>query len=124
MVQMNAGVAIVDDDLSVRRALARLLGACSIPAKTYGSAREFLASLPHDTPECLIVDLQMPEMTGLDLQLHLVREGVSIPTIVITAHHETGTQERCACAGAVAYLQKPLQESTLLSAISAATGHG
>src|SRR3954453_8372537 len=118
----HARAAIVDDDVSVRRALARLLGACRIPTKTYGSAREFLDALPEDTPACLIVDLQMPEMTGLDLQLQLARRGMHIPTIVITAHHETTIEERCACAGAVAYLQKPLHESTLLSAISVATG--
>ena len=114
-------MAIVDDDTSVRKALSLLLNAFSIEADTYGSAAEFLQSLPAGIPECLIVDLQMPEMTGLELQHHLVRGGFNIPTIVITAHDEFGARERCQSAGAKAYLLKPIQENTLIAAIKAAT---
>jgi FixJ family two-component response regulator len=71
-----ARVAIVDDEASVRKALARLLGASAFSSKTYASAREFLDSLACDVPECVIVDLQMPEMTGLELQRELLRAGV------------------------------------------------
>ena len=117
-----AYVAIVDDDPSVRKALARLLRAFSINPQTYGSAREFLDSLPGGVPECLILDLQMPEMNGLELQGELARVGARIPTIVITAHNEIGYRERCRAAGAASYLIKPLDEGTLLSAISAAMG--
>ena len=63
----------------------------------------------------------MPEMTGLELQHHLVRDGFNIPTIVITAHDEFGAQERCRSAGAKAYLVKPIQEDTLIAAIKAGT---
>ena len=63
----------------------------------------------------------MPEMTGLELQHHLVRGGFNIPTIVITAHNELGAQERCQSAGAKAFLLKPIQEDTLIAAIKAAT---
>ncbi len=90
-------------------------------ARTYASAREFLAALhdavPDEMPECLIVDLQMPEMSGLELQRHLNRAGIGIPTIVITAHVEAGMRERCEAAGAETYLLKPLQDTTLLAAI-------
>ena len=120
-MSQQARVAIVDDDTSVRKALSLLLDAFSFEADTYGSAAEFLQSLPAGIPECLIVDLQMPEMTGLELQHHLVRGGFNIPTIVITAHDEFGARERCQSAGAKAYLLKPIQENTLIAAIKAAT---
>jgi FixJ family two-component response regulator len=121
MSKQQARVAIVDDDASVRKALSTLLDAFSFEADTYGSAAEFLQSLHTGIPECLIVDLQMPEMTGLELQHHLVRGGFNIPTIVITAHDEFGAQERCRSAGAKAYLVKPIQEDTLIAAIKAGT---
>jgi FixJ family two-component response regulator len=118
----TVSVAIVDDDAPVRLALARLLRASSFETETYASGEEFLSSLSLRTPGCLIVDLQMPGMTGLQLQHHLARAGIKIPTIVITAHDEGGTRERCASAGASAYLLKPLQSATLIAAINAATG--
>src|SRR5215831_2504827 len=100
-------VAIVDDDMAVRKGLARLLGASAIRARSFASGREFLESLALETPECLIVDLQMPEMTGLELQGELSRLGARIPTIVITAHNESGLRERCLANGAAAFLVKP-----------------
>ena len=110
----------MDDDPSVLKALARLLRARALEARTYTSAREFLKVLPDGAPECLIVDLQMPDMTGLELQRHLTRSGLRIPTIVITAHNEAGARERCESAGAVAFLPKPLQDTSLLAAIDGA----
>jgi FixJ family two-component response regulator len=115
-------VAIVDDDTAVRKALARLLSACAIRAQCFGSAREFLDSLPSGVPDCLIVDLQMPEMTGIELQGELSRLGARIPTIVITAHNESGLRERCLAAGATAYLIKPLDGTVLLNSINSAVG--
>ncbi len=117
-----AYVAIVDDDASVRKALARLLRALSINPQTFASAREFLDSLPSSVPECLILDLHMPDMNGLELQGELARVGARIPTIVVTAHNEIGYREQCRAAGAAAYLLKPLDESTLIAAIGAAMG--
>lgn len=120
MEQVSPWIAILDDDLFVLKALARLLRAHGFEVKTYSSAREFLAVLPAGLPECLIVDLQMPEMTGLELQCHLARSTVRIPTIVISAHNEAGARERCESAGAVAFLPKPLQAAALLAAIESA----
>src|SRR4030081_575754 len=100
-------VAIVDDDSAVRKALARLLCASAIEARTFSSGREFLDSLPFGTPGCLIVDLQMPEMTGLELQLELARTGARLPTIVITDHHDAGLRDRGVAGGARACLRKP-----------------
>jgi FixJ family two-component response regulator len=122
MAQALPWIAIVDDDPSVLKALARLLRARALEVRTYTSARDFLTALPEGLPECLIVDLQMPEMTGLELQRHLTRSGVQIPTIVITAHNEAGARERCESAGAAAFLSKPLQDTSLLAAIDDARG--
>jgi FixJ family two-component response regulator len=115
-----AQIAIVDDDASVRKALARLLSFSDYHAQTYDSARQFLDSLPDQIPECLILDLQMPEMTGLELQAELARVGLKIPTVVITAHSDAGFRESCCAAGAAAYLVKPLDEATLLTAVDSA----
>jgi FixJ family two-component response regulator len=93
----------------------------AIEVRTFESARDFLASLPDgmpdELPECLIVDLQMPEMSGLELQRHLNRAGIRIPTIVITADREAEMREQCEAAGAETYLLKPLQDTSLLAAI-------
>jgi len=124
MLEKSASIAIVDDDPSVLRALGRLLRTCFSDTKTYCSAQEFIDSLPQSVPACLIVDLQMPEMTGLDLQNHLKRNGILIPTIIITAHNELATRKLCAAAGAHAYLLKPLQGPALIAAINAATDRG
>lgn len=80
---------------------------------------QFLDSLSDELPDCLIADLQMPEMTGLELQRALAGKGVRIPTIIITAHDETGMRDRCKSAGAVAYLSKPLHDTSLFAAIDA-----
>jgi FixJ family two-component response regulator len=110
-------VALVDDDPSVLKGLGRLLSSRAFKVKTYISAHDFLAALPYGLPECLIVDLQMPEMNGLELGLHLTRKGIQIPTIIITAHDAVGVRERCESAGAIAFLQKPFQDTALLAAI-------
>jgi FixJ family two-component response regulator len=117
---MARSVAIVDDDPSVLKGLKRLLRTRSIRVETYESADQFLAALPHGRPDCLIVDLQMPGMTGLELAQRLTLDGVDIPTIVITAYDQPGTRERCESAGAVAFLSKPLQDTLLFAAIDQA----
>jgi len=112
-------IAVIDDDPSVLKALARLLRTRSYIAKTYQSAAQFLDTVSEGQPDCLIVDLQMPEMTGLQLQQNLNARGLRIPTIIITAHDEPGMRERCKSAGAIAYLSKPVHNTTLFSAIEA-----
>lgn len=120
MANISRPIAIVDDDPAVLKALARLLRTRSFRVKTFESGLQFLATLPEGEPRCLIVDLQMPEMNGLELQQNLARRGLQIPTIIITAHDEAGMRERCKFAGAIAYLSKPVQDSSLLAAIEAA----
>jgi FixJ family two-component response regulator len=114
-------IAIVDDDPYVLRALARLLRTRALHPRTFESAEDFLGTLPEGLPQCLIVDLQMPEMGGLELQQHLSRRGIEIPTIVITAHGDVQARARCVAAGAAAFLTKPLQEASLFAAIQEAS---
>lgn len=121
MAEDRDWIAIVDDDRPVLKALARLLGTRSYKSKTYGSARQFRAALAEGLPSCLILDLQMPDMTGLELQQDLIRSGILIPTIIITAHDEPGMRARCKAAGAIAFLLKPLQDTSLFTAIATAT---
>jgi FixJ family two-component response regulator len=113
-------VAVVDDDLSVRKALKRLLSARSLQTETFASAQEFLASLPHGLPDCLVLDLHMPGMTGLELQSHLASRGLSIPTVAITAHDDPRLARFSRSSGAAAVLLKPLDGSALIEAIDAA----
>jgi FixJ family two-component response regulator len=120
MAKIPRWIAIVDDDPSVLNALARLLRTRGLGARTFTSARDFITSLSDGLPECLIVDLQMPEIDGLELQRRLRLSGVRIPAIVITAHNEADARERCMSAGAYAFLAKPLQDTTLLAAIDGA----
>jgi two-component system response regulator FixJ len=116
-------VAIVDDEPAVRTALARLLEASSFETKTYGSAREFIDGMGHDIPECLVLDVHMPDFTGLELQRYLNRINKKIPTIVITAFDDIATRERSNASGASAFLTKPLDGSTLIQAIKEATSN-
>jgi FixJ family two-component response regulator len=121
MMEASGWIAIVDDDPSVLKALTRLLRTRSFHAKAYRSGQEFLAALPDGLPECLILDLQMPEMTGLEIQQHLSRRRIHIPTIIITALGDTGVRERCESAGAIAFLSKPVQDASLFAAINDAS---
>jgi FixJ family two-component response regulator len=117
MHAVSPWIAIVDDDPSVLKALGRLLRTRALDAKTFGSAREFLAALPSGFPQCLILDLQMPQMSGLELHQHLTRSGIKIPTIFITAHDSVEFRQRCESASTVAYLLKPLQDIDFFAAI-------
>jgi FixJ family two-component response regulator len=122
MADAASWIAVVDDDPSVLKALMRLLRTRALRTKAFGSAREFLAALPCGCPACLIVDLQMPEMSGLELHQHLTRRGIDIPTIIITAHDDSEVRQRCKSAGTAAYLVKPLQDIALFAAIDQARG--
>ena len=118
---LNGRIAVVDDDASVRKASARLLEASSYDVQTFETAGEFIAALARGTPACALIDLQMPNMTGLELQRYLAGIGVTFPTIIVTAHDEPGAKDRCIAAGASAYLVKPLRKAALITAFKGAT---
>jgi FixJ family two-component response regulator len=122
MAETHPWIAVVDDDAAVLRALSRLLRSRAFRVQPFESGQDFLSALPHSLPECLIVDLQMPGMSGLELQQHLAGNGIRIPTVMITAHGEAALQGRHEEAGLVAFLLKPLQENSLFAAINKAIG--
>jgi FixJ family two-component response regulator len=113
-------VAIVDDEEPIRKALKRLLRAANLEAEAFASGPAFLDSLVTRRPDCVILDLQMPGMTGLHVLQRMKQSGVQIPTIVITAYDEPETRSLCLAAGATAYLRKPLGDRLLLDAVAAA----
>jgi FixJ family two-component response regulator len=113
-------VAIVDDDESVRSALQGLMKAVGLYAQAFASAEEFLQSgRQHDTA-CLITDIRMPGMSGLELQARLKAERCRIPTIFITAHGDTNIRMQALRAGAVEFLAKPFNDDVLLEHVRAA----
>lgn len=105
-------IAIVDDDASVRRSLLRVVRSAGYKAEIFASAREFLDWLPRNRAACLVLDVQMSEMSGFDLQ-----ERLAVPIIFITAHNDAPTLERIATSGAAGHLRKPFEASTVLRAI-------
>jgi FixJ family two-component response regulator len=113
-------IAVVDDEESVRRAVVRLLQAAGHPARGFASGNEFLQHWLTERPDCLLLDLQMPGLSGADVLRALNRAGAHIPTIIVTAHDSPGAREECMREGAVAYLCKPLDERVLLTALRAA----
>jgi FixJ family two-component response regulator len=113
-------VAIVDDEEPVRKALRRLLLAAGIDVETFASGDELLESVKIHRPDCAVIDLHLPGLTGLEVQQRLARAGIRLPTIIITGHDQSGTAERALAAGASAYLHKPLDEERLLAAIESA----
>lgn len=121
MADASSWIAVVDDDPAVLRALSRLLRSRAFQVYSYESGLELLASLSKGLPACLIVDLQMPVMSGLELKQRMARDGLDIPTIMITAHRDPGLDEH-EKAGFVAFLQKPLQDHILFTAIDEALG--
>jgi FixJ family two-component response regulator len=122
MAEASPWIAIVDDDPAVLKALSRLLRSRAFRTHTYRSGEEFLAALPAGLPLCLIVDLQMPEMNGMELQHHLISKGIRIPSILITAHADAVMPEASDERTFVANLRKPLQEEALFLAIEMAIG--
>lgn len=111
-------IYIVDDDRSVRESLEDLLASTGLACMAFGSAREFLEATLPDVPACLVLDVRMPGMSGLDFQRELVRLGISIPVVFITGHGDIPMSVKAMKAGAIEFLTKPFREQDLLDAIS------
>lgn len=112
-------VAVVDDEEPVRKALGRLLAASGLEVACYPGGREFLDDCQRRRPDCVVLDLHMPGMSGLQVLAELRRKRPGIPAVVITAHNAAETREQCFAAGAAEFLRKPLDERVLRDAISA-----
>jgi FixJ family two-component response regulator len=110
-------ISIVDDDVSVRRAVRRLVQSEGYAVQTFASAREFFDSLALGRPACLVLDIHLDGMSGLELEERLVSERAGIPIVFITAHDDDVTRERVRQSCAVAYLRKPFDKRALLDAI-------
>jgi len=111
-------IAVVDDEESVRKAVVRVLQAAGFAARAFASGAEFLESWHFDRPDCLVLDLQMPGLSGTEVQQSLRTAGASFPIVIITAHDSPILREECMNAGAVEYLCKPLDIRALVRAVS------
>ena len=110
-------VSIVDDDESLRRSVKNLLTSVGFQVETFASAEAFLQSAHRADTRCVVLDLRMPGMSGLDLLVHLGAAGSPIPVVILTAHHDDEARRRMLQAGAVAFLGKPFHGEALLSAV-------
>jgi FixJ family two-component response regulator len=120
MSETHHVVAIVDDDVLIQRALARLLYAAGWQAVTFTSAEAFLQTGMQALPDCLVLDVWLPGMTGVELLEHLVATGRTLPAVIITARDDLQMRLRAMQAGAVAYILKPLDGQELLQALQEA----
>ncbi len=115
-------IAVVDDDVSFLRSVARLLRSAGYRVETFSSAREFLETLPSGSPQCLVLDVHMPGMTGLELQDWLTTQGYSLPIIFVTAYDTPQTREHAQRSGSFGLLLKPFDKAAILEAIARAIG--
>jgi FixJ family two-component response regulator len=113
-------VFVVDDDRAVREATRSLLASIGLQVQTFGTAQEFLRAKRPDAPACLVLDVRLPGLSGLDLQRELVSAGSSIPIIFVTGHGDVPMSVQAMKAGAVEFLTKPFRDQQLLDAIQQA----
>jgi FixJ family two-component response regulator len=113
----EATVFVVDDDASMREAVAGLVRSAGLRALTFASAQEFLARPPPDVPGCLVLDVGLPGLSGLDLQSLMAKHGVEIPIVFITGRGDVPTSVKAMKAGALEFLTKPFRDQDLLDAI-------
>lgn len=116
-------IAIVDDDEPLREALSSLLKAAGFPVATFASAEAFFHSAQRPNTGCLILDVRLPGMSGIELQKKLLEAKSAVPTIFVTAHGDTAIRDLVIKAGAAAFLNKPVRSSELLKVIHEAIAH-
>jgi FixJ family two-component response regulator len=114
-------VAVVDDEESVRKALSRLIRSAGFEVETFASGTEYLNSLQVKKPDCLVIDLHMPVLNGLDVLNKMSDQNMKIPTIVITGYDGVGMTQRVLNAGAITCLHKPVDDELLISALESCT---
>jgi FixJ family two-component response regulator len=110
-------VFVIDDDASMRDAISRLLHAIGVPVQTFASAKEFLSKRLPDVPACVVLDVRLPGLSGLDLQREMVERGIHVPVIFITGHGDIPMSVQAMKAGAVEFLTKPFRDQDLLDAV-------
>ena len=117
MSELDPIIAIVDDDLAVREGLCSLVRSAGLKTEVFASGQEFLTHPWADLPSCLVLDLQLPELTGLDVQKWMAEANLEIPIVFITGHGDIPASVRAIKAGALEFLTKPVDEQQLLRAI-------
>src|SRR5580693_7754674 len=115
-----AKVYVVDDDVSVREALSSLIRSAGLSVRTFASASELLGRLEQEQPGCLVLDIQLPDISGFDLQQRLATDDIQIPIIFLTGHGDIPMSVRAIKAGAVEFLTKPVRDQDLLDAVRVA----
>ena len=120
MKQPDSVVFVVDDDLSVREAIESLIRSVGLRVETFETAQEFLRSTRPDAPGCVVLDVRLPGLSGLDLQRELAAHGINLPVIFITGHGDIPMSVRAMKAGALEFLTKPFRDQDLLDAIQQA----
>ncbi len=122
MERRTPTVLVVDDDASVRKSVKTLLRSAGYAVQSFASGEELLSHDPFEGPCCLVLDVQMPGMGGLDVQHRMATSGRNVPIIFITAHADAQVRDRAMQAGATAFLIKPFHDQTLLDAVEAVLG--
>jgi len=117
-------IAVVDDEEPIRRALCRLIRAAGLDAEAFSCGAAFLASVDGNAPDCVVLDLHMPGMSGFDVLARLADLGPSVPVVAITGYDTPEARERVLATGATAYLNKPVDADALLDAIASALAVG
>jgi len=117
-------ISVVDDDRSFRDSMRRLLKSLNYAVAVFPSAADFLASPQFAATACLVADVHMPAMTGVELYEHLIETGHAIPTILVTAYPNDGARERMLKLGVQCYLSKPLVEGVLIDCLRSAVARG
>ena len=120
MTEADAVVFVVDDDVAMRRSLENLIRSVGLRVETFASAQEFLRSNREDVPGCLVLDVRLPGLSGLDLQKRMAEADIEIPIIFITGHGDIPMTVQAMKAGAVEFLPKPFRDQELLDAIQQA----
>jgi FixJ family two-component response regulator len=115
-------ISVVDDDESLRRSVRNFLRSVGFRVETFASAEDFLSSARRESTGCLVLDVRMTGMSGVDLLRYLAAGNVRIPAVVLTAHGNDEIRQRCLGAGAVAFLDKPFHAEALLDALQTALG--
>ena len=119
-IELPPAVFVVDDDASIREALDGLFRSIGLQAKTFGSAAEFLQHKLPDAPSCLVLDVRLPGLSGLDFQAELAAAGLHIPIIFMTGHGDIPMTVKAMKAGAVEFLPKPFRDQDMLDAVQQA----
>jgi two-component system response regulator FixJ len=113
-------VHVVDDDEAIRQSVGFMLRKAGYTVETYVAGTSFLKAVSRDTPGCVLLDIRMPELDGLEVQARLSQQGIAIPVIMLTGHGDVALAVRAIKAGAIEFLEKPFERAALLEAIDAA----